>query len=721
MPETDINFQSSMVEAVRDLRARFPHAPFLTLGQTVLWDEPVKAAFCRVLEDLAPDATIVAAIHDTDYFAKLSHLQECDQKFVLLEHNDGDTRDLWSAAGEISCLLGSETLPTRHKLVENGVAFERVAREYSGGATALLNQETAAWGWRAIVHTEPKPLLAGEVLLRDIAPILLEQLRWAFDESLRCIGSTPLAVEEGDANCSCPQPCESREVAGRITRWVEEYTAANEDATLSQLYRALTPRLWALVRGEGSCNLQTSHSLKLFRFNRETAKYPRFKFLELFLDTQIRENAKACYDDAVRGSGIYTLDQFGMGALPFDVVIPGRGRGTLRVQKNSIAIETEPPIFLKCDDCDSVEKLATTLEEKFGDEVVIVGKAVTLISMLAHELIFVFHEKASSYTKLTRKMNASLRARGIEMNLHPLLRLEYSTWDALANVEARFVLPAHLENAFGKKEISAREFSERWQEVCQAQDAAREKLKNCRAPRELMQFFAIENAAWQNRQQEYSRAREVISNLSREARVLQSQSAKLRESAKKLRDCAAQIEREKGEDFRSHMLPLLRRIGDIKETAFARLNALDENGNPRKLSKSERLELAALEQREEAEVQEVRARIEVLKTERAQFDERIQVERNAAAQSQSEARVLIAQRVELESSAQAVAAREAISHLEYEAELGKLRRVRDAIITSESLRYTNVRPTAWWLPLVSPDGKWFESLAKTAHARIEEI
>lgn len=724
MPESNFHFEPSMIEAVRSLRERFPNAPFLTLGQTVLWDEPVKAAFCRVLEDLAPDAQIVAAIHDTDYFAKLSHLQFesslGDDKFVLMEHNDGDTRDLWSAAGEISSLFGSETVPTRHKLAENGVAFDRVAREYSGGADALLNNETAAWGWRAIVHTEPKPLLAGEVLVRDIAPILLEQLRWAFDESLRCIESIPAPqADKSDENCSCPSPCDSREVASRITRWVEEYAAANAQSTLSELYRALTPRLWALVRGEGSCNLQTSHSLKLFRFNRETANYPRFKFLELFLNPATRDVAKKSYDDAVRGSGIYTLDQFGIGALPFDVVLPNRGRGTLRIEKNSIAVETEPPLSIPAGDCDSVQKLAAILEEKFGSEVVVVGKAVTLISMLAQELIFVFHEKASSYTRLTQKMNAGMRAAGIELNLHPLLRLEYSTWDALENVEANFALPSHLQNAFGARNISAREFAARWKEVCDAQDAAREELKTTRAPRELMQLFARGNKSeWQGKLEEYSRAREVISNLSREAKCLQVQSEALREKAKTAKAQAGATEREKGEDFRARVLPLLHVIFDIKEAAFARLSLTDETGTPRKFSKTERAEL---EQSEARQMEELRSHIESLKTARAHFDDEIQLRRGQAREAQQAARVLIAARVEMERNAAAVQAREAISKLEYETELEKFCRAREALIVGESLRYSNLRPTAWWLPLVSPDGKWFEGLAQTARARVEEI
>jgi hypothetical protein len=65
--------------------------------------------------------------------------------------------------------------------------------------------------------------------------------------------------------------------------------------------------------------------------------------------------------------------------------------------------------------------------------------------------------------------------------------------------------------------------------------------------------------------------------------------------------------------------------------------------------------------------------------------------------------------------------RQTLRALEDEAETERLRRVRNAILTSDGLHYTNFRPTAWWLPLVSPDNQWFESLVSSAEARIEEL
>ena len=155
-------------------------------------------------------------------------------------------------------------------------------------------------------------------------------------------------------------------VVRRIIGWVGDYLLQNPAGTLSDLYRALTPRLWSLVRGEGSCNLETTTSLELFQFNTNTCDRPRFAFVDLFLQKTTREYSRKAYDDAVRGSGIYQLSQFGAGALPFDVVLPGRGRGTLRLHDGSLFIETEEP-FTLCTgcDCDNVRDLARLLEETF--------------------------------------------------------------------------------------------------------------------------------------------------------------------------------------------------------------------------------------------------------------------------------------------------------------------------------------------------------------------
>jgi hypothetical protein len=51
-------------------------------------------------------------------------------------------------------------------------------------------------------------------------------------------------------------------------------------------------------------------------------------------------------------------------------------------------------------------------------------------------------------------MNNLLRENGIALHLHPMLRLQYSTWNSLAEVEAQFHLPPHLARAFDEDTIS---------------------------------------------------------------------------------------------------------------------------------------------------------------------------------------------------------------------------------------------------------------------------
>ncbi len=710
----------SSASAIQELRKRFPQTPFLTLGQTALWDEPVKAAFCRILEVVAPDAVMMAAVHDTDYFAKLSHFEgeaQRREKFALLSHNDGDTRGLWSAAGEISCLFGSEIVPSRHLLTENGVEFDRVARDYPGGAEALLNAETNAWGWRALVQTSARSMIAGDVKLRDMGPSLVGQIEWAINLSLQIAWTNDNGVCEACAKMA-------RENANQIFGWTRDYLNQDPDGTLSDFYRWLTPRLWAMVRGTGSCNLTTSTSLRLFKFNRETCQLPRFEFVDLFLNPATREIAARCYNDAVRGSGIYTLDQFGPGALPFDVVIPGHGRGTLHLQEGTLSIDTEPRRVLQTN-CENVGQLAEILESNFGADVVLVGKAVSLISMLAKEFIFVFHEKASSYTPRTQKMNDALREAGLELDLHPMLRLKYATWDALSQTRAVFDLPPHLESAFGQKSLPAGEFAARWSDVCESQDALRADLKNCRSPRELLAFLSRSfGGAWTTRSEEFQAAHATISAMHEQTSTLKSEIESLRDEARRVTLQAAQIERTKGEDFRANLNPLRQRLFDIKEGQANRAGNVEMDaatGKPRKLSKDERETTRLQFERENQELAALREQIAACEHERQRFDAQISALRETARQKRALAKQKVREKLSIERSEEVAAARQTRRELRYEAELERLRRTRDALMTSEGLRYTNYRPTAWWFPLVSPDGKWLDQLVATAQLRVEEI
>lgn len=709
------------VAALRELRTNYPDTPFLTLGQTVLWDEPVKAAFCRLCESLElsgqvpPGARVVAGVHDTDYFAKLEGLAIKTEPFAVLRHNDGDTRGLWSAAGELSALFGAEIVPSRGDFTRENISFAKAARAYFGGAETLLNQETDAPGWRAIVHTEPHPLISADVKLSDILPALRQQLRWGFRQSLAISGCTPDFEDK--------EPCAARDVARAILGWVEEFALLHPDATLSDGYKDLIPKIWSLVRGGATCDLETTTSLDLFRFNAQTAGLPRFGFVDIFLNPATRELAKRCYNEALRGSGIYTLDQFGPGALPFDVVVPGHGRGTLRLTEGKVIVETEPPIEI-CENCDphSIQSLAALLEGHFGPDIALVGKAVSLISMLSAEFIFVFHEKASGYTVRTQAMNDAIRARGIALDLHPMLRLQYETWNALANVDAEFELPPHLAKLWPAGRVSAADFAATWLLKCEQGDAVRARLKACHKTEDLMDALAdLDGAQWHARKADYRGARARLRALREKLAPLTKARDDLRARAQTATYEAQAAEHEKGDFFRAQIWPLKEAIRDIKEAAARRTNPLDENGKPRKLSQDERALVAQSQARESARETELRAQIMVQESAWRGFDERIESAQASARQARAQGDGALAEILTLEKSEAAMQPRRAIEQLEAQAELARLLIVRDALQASQSLRQNNVRPTAWWLPMVSPDGTWFDALATSARARIEKL
>lgn len=695
-----LTLHPTLNDCISALRQQFPQTPFLTLGQTVFWDEPLKAAFCRALEQLAPQASIIAAIHNTDYFAKLPGGGSGPDPYLLLPHNDGSTRELWSAAGEISSLFGSETVPTRQKLTAHGVAFDRLARRDSQGAADFLDEHTTAWGWRALVQTDSKSRVANDISLRDIYPALRQQLQWAFDESQRILGQTQNAVTQ------------------QMLEWLDEFHAQHPDASLTKCYQFFTPKLWTLVRGEAVCPLETGSTTELLRFNKSTFAQPRFALVELFLNPATRETARRCYNEAVQNSGIYQLDKFGEGALPFDVVIPGQGRGTLRLHQNNIIIETDTPQVI-CSDCnpETLEQLANILESTFGPDVTLVGKAVTLISMLGTEFIFVFHEKASSYTAFTQQMNRSLRAAGMKLPLHPMLRLKYSTWNALGAADADFILPEHLADAFETSQISAAQFAKQWQNVCEAQDNLVQELANCRAPRDLMAWLAQRDADWNQKLTDYDQQRQTMNALRARIEEHQQNAAASREKANAASRQSVALETAQGEHWRAHLLPLKRQMEDIREAAFQR----QLQQATQKLSKAERAAEQELRAAEEEQITALKSTFAEHQIRRQELSAQIEELRSAARAHKAQTRQFIAAKASLEKADAMQQLRQTLRALEDQAETERLRRVRNAILTSEGLRYTNYRPTAWWLPLVSPDNRWFEELVSTAEARVEEL
>ncbi|HZO89130.1 MAG TPA: hypothetical protein VFB38_12405 [Chthonomonadaceae bacterium] len=645
-------------DLLAQLRAQYPDSPFLALGQTVFWDEPVKAALRRLLDVFGLGGQMVLGVHDTDYFAK-THLRRSGQRrFVLLPHNDGTTKDLWSAAGEISTLFGSETFPTRHDYVRCGVPFERVAESGPMDRQEFIDAVTEAWGWRGLVYTGSRDLIVHYLPLKEVWDGIQEMLHWGFDN----------AVPQVMPDC-CQE--EARAVTQTILDWCQEYRASHPDKNLTDLYQYLLPRLYTLLLGHAPDHIRVDCTANLLRLTPETASLPRFRFVNLFLDPATRDLAVAAYNQAVAGSEIYTLDKFGAGALPFDVVLPEQGRGTLRVTPRVLFVETRQPVAIGLKKpITSLQEMAEILHAKLGDQVTLVGKAVTLISMLAQEFIFVFNEEGSQYVWRTRRMNDLLARHGIPLDMRPILRLRYHTWDSLAVSRSSLRLVEHLATTFGRATITTPEFAASWRQVVEEQRALCKQSAGIRAPRALLDFLHRRDpvAPWEERRAAYDAAKSRLLALRAQAVQLQEEVNARYVRLKALKARGLAVQRAQGDHFRAtrEWTP----VEQERRAAFER-------------------EFQALQKEKRALCAEVRA----LK------DRRRQIER----------------------CPEAAAARARLAEIENEAEMARMRLIRAALLTIEGLTHTNHRPSAWWLPMVDASGTWFQRIVETTEIYTEPL
>jgi len=563
-------YSPSAETTLADLRARYPDAPFLALGQTALWDEPTKAVLRLALDGLSPDAQMLAGAHDTDYFAKLpGHPAGAgERKYAIVAHDDGRTRGLWSAAGEMSRLFGSEDVATRRLLEEKaGVSLHNALR-CADDPDAVFSDLTRAWGWTGIIHTEWDRKVTRDVPLADILPTLLEQISEAIDSSAQCL--------RGE------RQTHARTVTTTVLAWVEAFARNHETASLGDLYRYLLPRFYELLLGYAPVNLTATATTELLRFNRETAHLPRFAFVNLFLSPITRRKATNAYNLSLAGSDIYTTDRFGTGALPFDLVIPGKGRGTLTIEDDgTVTVACAPhPVVLCGGGCDltNVERLAELVERELGTETTLVGKAVTLIPMLAAEFILVFHEGASGYSDRTRDMADRMRASRLPLpDLKPILRIRHSAWDALADAAScpvseadnagdggadGFVLPEFLGQAFGRPAVSVEHFAACWRHAAQNETARLQELSALSAPRDLLAYLArtLPDDGWGAKGREYDAARLRLLGVWDRAQAIQGRVYTLYDQVRAVKIEAADLEKRKGDDFRARVQPLRERL-----------------------------------------------------------------------------------------------------------------------------------------------------------------
>ncbi|HLK58044.1 MAG TPA: hypothetical protein VKU00_15860 [Chthonomonadaceae bacterium] len=645
-------------DVLAQLRSDYPKSPFLALGQTVFWDEPVKAVLRRLLDQHHLGGEMVIGVHDTDYFAKTRVRRAGSGRFVLLPHNDGTTRDLWSAAGEISALFGNESFPTRHDFVRYGAAFERIAAVSPEGRQAFLDAITEAWGWRGLVYTGSRDLIVHRLPLREVGDGILEMLTWAFENTLPQIAP------------GCCQG-EARLIAEQILEWCQEFRAAHPEQHLTHLFQYVLPKLYTLLLGHEPEHTRVDGTAHLLLLNPQSAGLPRFRFVDLFLQPATRQIAMNAYNQAVAGSTIYTLDKFGAGALPFDIVHPERGRGTLRVTDRVLFVETRQPVAIGLKQpITSIQDLAEILTRKLGDHVTLVGKAVTLVSMLAQEFIFVFNEEGSLYVKRTRQMNDTLRQHGIALDMRPILRVRYHTWDSLTVGKSTLRLVPHLEAAFGRQTITTPEFASSWKQVVEEQRHLCTRLAALRKPLDLLGFLQERDpvSPWEERIAEYRDAKQTLLELRQQGAALQAEVSRCYEMLRELRRASLEVQTQQGEHFRNT------RAWTPEATAQRR-------------------------------------RYVVLKEQTAQAKRTLLARINR----------LKSQRLQLERGSEALEARATLRRIEDQAELARLTMLRNALLTTEGLTHTNHRPSAWWLPMLDTTGDWFRRVVETTELYTEPL
>ncbi|HRK21411.1 MAG TPA: hypothetical protein PLX06_06365, partial [Fimbriimonadaceae bacterium] len=370
---------------------------------------------------------------------------------------------------------------------------------------------------------------------------------------------------------------------------------------------------------------------------------------------------------------IYDLSRFGTGAIPFDLVIPGHGRGTIRLGTRGAVIMTRQPQFLSFKEgIDSIDDFARVVEAKFGPDCVLIGKAVTLIGLLAREFVFVFHEGASSYVKHSRKFHDLLAGAGFSDHYNPILRIRYSTWEALGSCCSWLRLPEPLRSAFGTEELCAPSFAGRWREVAKSQQSLRDRLSKLRGPLELIRFLEEEvGGSWKALAAEYAELHDRLEGLAESVQELRKERHACYRQLRDLKRARVEAEIAKGRHWR--------------ETHFEKAPSPDDRNRRTELS---------------AEVDQIVRAIEDAKAAIAEL-----MRRQTVRVSSDEVRGWHDRR----------------RAIELEAELKRMRLIRQALVAGKGLERAALRPSAWWFPIVCPGGKWFEETIRTAEAFLEPL
>lgn len=637
------------------------HGHIFSFGQTVYWDEPMKAVVIEQMSRHGIDAPFIFGVHDTDYFSKAHSAVPHDGGFTIIKRNGGSTANVWTAACETATLLGCEAAPTISDYISCGIPISELAKHSDEGNLILIDRWTEAWGWRAIIHNSKCGPVTGYVRLNDVLPKMKELIKWAVESTLRMVDAP------SDAQ---------RSAAEGMLKLVDECAErVSLNASLSEFYMCLYRRIVEGLIGRQPKNLSTTRSLDFFRFNSNSCSLDRFKLLDIFLSPHTRGLATFAYNEAVAGTGIYPLSEFGEGALPFDLVSTQFGKGTVCIDGNWLIIlvgaNGKRSEVKACEPITNRLSLARCIEEAFGKDCALVGKAIMTPIMLCSEGVMVLSETGSAYMHIVRRFVSGLREAGVRLSLSPILRVCYPTYDAMRSLNFKLRLPPHLAKFIGGDVVSGDEFALSWRDAVKLANKTIEGM--LASPSPWSTFELIEHGAGDGEAEQLRWQLEATSDQ-------------------------------------------LRRLGREIDSLVMECRWLtNEERNLVKQLMNLQLQCSLLKRRSSTHAGEH----EKLKSERQKLSGRVRELQNELRKLHSRRRDAVHRLRALVYSDEAFKLRLMRRELYLKVFDLRLSLARDALLTA-ALPYSNFRPCAWWLAVIDTDGKWWQSIVELARARFEE-
>ena len=654
----------SLATVVEELK-KF-NSPLFSFGQTVWWDEPMKVVLLLHMHQHGLHLPFVFSIHDVDYFSKLRRVFLGDEEFLIVSRNDGTTANLWASGCETAILFGSEATPTISDYNRCGIPLAELAKNYSENASDFIDKWTEAWGWKAVVHNSIRGPVTAFVRVGDVIKSMKGLLEWAVKNTITMI--------ERFANTHL-------ETANAFLMLVDRCAEkVGLNACLSNFYEEIYKSIVKMLLGFVPSQLITTNSFRFFNFNSRTCMRERFKAVDIFISPHTRQLATEAYDEVAPAIGAWRLNEFGHGALPFELLSEDFGRGTICVDGNWLIIRTptrrieaksnEPLVSRKA--------LAMLIEESFGSKCALIGKALITPLMLCSEGVMVLSETGSAYMDSTKRLVAKLADAGIRVSLRPILRVCYSTFDAIRNSNLKLTLPKHIAKFVGEEILNASDFANAWHGS--VKEARRVVERMCTSASldstfDLLRLY--------DEQPEY----EQVDSLKSE---FEDTSLQLHELGAELNELIQRCKALKNEERKliQKLISAERYASELKQM-MARMNE-----------------------------HHLADKWEALKEERMNTLSKLRQLHDMLNSLRSERRRLFQRLLQRAYSEGAEKLRQARKEQTIRLQFRRLSVAREALLAAV-VTYSHFRPCAWWLPILDPTGEWWRSVGKLAKARFE--